>query len=79
MFNIVNLFGIEANQWINVTCLILASLRVYLEIIGFEFQKLPITQSMMGDKEAQKFHRSGLYICVGYIILFGPSTLFSSL
>lgn len=57
-------------------CLVLAVFRVYLECISFDFQSLPLTQRVMKNN-AQRFHRTGLYISVGYIILFAPSFLLS--
>lgn len=78
MFNIVNLFNGEANQWINIFLLLIASLRIYMEIIGFNFSELPLTKQMMNTESAMKFHRTGFYFCLGYILFFGPSTLFMS-
>lgn len=78
MFNIVNLFNGEANQWINIFLLLAASFRIYMEIIGFNFAELPLTKQMMEPESALKFHRTGFYFCLGYILLFGPSTLFFS-
>ena len=57
-------------------CLCLASLRVYLEIIGFDFSKLPVTGKVFGEK-VRSFHRSGLYFSIGYILLFAPQALLS--
>ncbi len=59
-----------------LVCLSLAAIRVYLEIIGFDFAKLPVTSKVMGEK-GQKFHRTGLYFSVGYIVLFAPQALMS--
>jgi hypothetical protein len=56
--------------------LILAVLRVYLECINFDFKSLPLTQRVVGEN-AQKFHRTGLYFSIGYIIFFAPSFLLS--
>jgi hypothetical protein len=57
-------------------CLCLSVTRIYLEVIGFDFSKLPMTASLPPQTQ-QKFHKSGLYICVGYIVLFAPQVLFS--
>jgi len=78
MFNIVNLFNGEANQWINIFLLLMASFRIYMEIIGFDFSALPLTKQMMAPDSAMKFHRTGFYFCLGYVLLFGPSTLLMS-
>jgi hypothetical protein len=78
MFNIVNDFESSSNQWLNLVLLCFALIRIYLEIIQFDFASLPITKGMFKTKdEAKKFHRSGLYFCVGYIVLSAPFTLFS--
>jgi hypothetical protein len=78
MFGIINGFNGASNQWLNSAMLLLAVIRVYLEIIKFDFAGLPLTKSMFKDKNhALKFHKNGLYICLGYIILSAPFTLFS--
>lgn len=78
MFDIVSLISGPSNQWINVAMLLIAVLRVYLEIIKFDFTELPVTKGVFKTKEeAFKFHRNGLYLSLGYIILSAPFTLFS--
>lgn len=56
----------------------LASLRIYLEIIGYDFLKLPITKSAANrssTEQLRKFHRYGLIFSVGFIILFAPQLI----
>lgn len=65
---------IFSDQRFIFVCLCLATLRVYLEVVGFDFQKLPLTAKVLGNK-GKKFHKSGLYLSVGYILLFAPQTL----
>jgi hypothetical protein len=79
MFDIVNDVNGGGNQWLNIFLLVAAMVRVYLEIIKFDFSTLPITNGMFkGDKEqANKFHRNGLYLSLGYIVLSAPFTLFA--
>jgi len=79
MFDIVNGFDGGSNQWLNIFLLIAAVLRVYLEIIKFDFSALPLTKGMFrGNTEgAQKFHRHGLFLSLGYIVLSAPFTLFA--
>ena len=79
MFDILNESASGSNQWLNIFLLIAAVMRVYLEIIKFDFASLPLTKGMFrGDSEqAQKFHRSGLYLSLGYIVLSAPFTLFA--
>ena len=67
-----------SNQWPNVAMLIVALLRVYLEVINFDFAELPLTKGIFKDKEeAKKFHKNGFYLCVGYIVFSAPFTLFT--
>jgi hypothetical protein len=78
MFDIVSGNLASSNQWLNIAMLLVAMGRVYLEIIKFDFAELPMTKGMFKTKEeAQKFHRNGLYLCLGYIVLSAPFTLFS--
>ena len=58
--------------------LVAAVFRVYLEIIKFDFSELPLTKGMFKEaRDAKKFHRNGLYLSLGYIVLSAPFTLFS--
>lgn len=78
MFNIVEVINGSSNQWLNIFLLLAAMGRVYLEIIKFDFSKLPLTKGIF--KEAQRakdFHRQGFYLSLGYILLSAPFTLFS--
>ena len=77
MFGIVNGFDNGGNDWLNISLLILACFRVYLEVIQFDFKALPLTIGLFqGDEErAKKFHRHGLYLSLGYIIFSAPFTL----
>lgn len=79
MFDIVNANDLGSNQWLNIFLLIMALFRVYLEIIKFDFAALPLTKGMFqGDElRAQKFHRHGLFLSLGYIVLSAPFTLFA--
>ncbi|MBL7665710.1 MAG: hypothetical protein JNM93_11305 [Bacteriovoracaceae bacterium] len=61
------------NQSFILVCMLLAVFRVYLEVINFRFEELPITK-MLGAK-AMEFHRLGLYFSLGYILFFAPSVL----
>lgn len=79
MFDIVNGFQGGSNQWLNIFLLMAAVMRVYLEIVKFDFTALPLTKGMFkGDSEsARKFHRQGLMLSLGYIVLSAPFTLFA--
>lgn len=64
------------NQVLILTCLCLSVFRIYLEVIKFDFAKLPLTKVM--PKESQiKFHKYGFYLSVGYFFLFAPEILMS--
>ena len=70
----------ENNQVITLVCLSLACFRIYLEIIGFDFSRLPLTRGLIklrSNEGVMKFHKTGLYISIGYIILFAPGILLS--
>jgi hypothetical protein len=58
-----------------ISCLILSSFRVYLEIIKFDFNSLPISSKFPNDI-ANRFHKTGLYLSIGMILLFTPQVLF---
>lgn len=63
-----------------IVLLILASVRIYLEIINFKFSALPVTKSLAkrnSPKQLERFHKSGFYFSVGYILLFAPQVLLS--
>ncbi len=78
MFDIVSAINGPSNQWINSAMLMIALARVYLEIVKFDFTELPVTKGLFKTKEeAFKFHRNGLYLSLGYIVLSAPFTLFS--
>ena len=77
MDNIINEIMVKAEEW-TVIFMFLACVRIYLEIIGFDFQRLPITKalsSQLGGKKMQGYHKFGLYISIGYVILFSPGIL----
>lgn len=78
MFDIVNVLGNSSNHWLNMAMLLAAVARVYLEIIQFDFTELPLSKGIFKSRqEAAKFHRNGLYLSLGYIVLSAPVTLFS--
>ena len=60
-----------------VICLALSVFRIYLEVIGFDFNKLPITKKL-NKVRREKFHRFGFYMSIGYFLLFAPEYLMLS-
>lgn len=68
---------LSSNEVLNVILLGLAAFRVWLEIIGFDFQNLPMTRALASknnEKGMHNFHRMGLVFSIGYILLFAPAT-----
>ena len=68
------------NSQYTIIFLTLASIRIYLEIIKFKFSELPLTKKLSqksSQNQLEKFHRSGFYFSVGYIVFFAPQILFS--
>jgi hypothetical protein len=61
-------------QNITFICLCLAVFRIYLEVIGFNFGKLPLTAKLPVEKQTH-IHKTGFYLSLGYFILFAPSYL----
>lgn len=58
----------------------LASFRIYLEMVKFDFESLPLTKAISrrtSKAQTSAFHRTGLYLSIGYVLLFAPSLLFS--
>lgn len=79
MNSILNLSSSLDSQSTIIVLLSLATFRVYLEIIKFDFNKLPMTKAWgqrVGTQSVNKFHKMGLYFSLGYIVLFAPSLLF---
>jgi hypothetical protein len=75
---IVNVLELTRNEGAILTCLVLATFRVYLEVVGFDFSKLPLTNWLArgsSDNTMKSFHRMGLIFSVGYILLFAPGFL----
>lgn len=67
-----------SNEVLNVILLCLAAFRVWLEIIGFDFQHLPMTRALSkknSEVGMNNFHRMGLVFSIGYILFFAPAVL----
>ena len=59
-------------------CWILALGRVFWEFIGFNGLNFPLSRklaSLWGEECLRRFHRTGFWICVGYLILHAPELL----
>lgn len=75
--NNIDLLASLDNRTFQLLFLIIAVFRIYLEVIGFKFDKLPVTKILFRDN-AIKFHKMGFYFSLGYFILFAPSFLLSA-
>jgi hypothetical protein len=53
---------------IQLLCLALAVLRIYLEVISYDLENLPLTKKLMNPTQAQSFHRWGFFISCGFLI-----------
>ena len=56
-------------------CMLLASFRIYLEITGVSFAQFPLAKKF--PVFGEKIHKYGLYISLGYVVLFAPEILLS--
>ncbi|MEE2670356.1 MAG: hypothetical protein VYA54_01500 [Bdellovibrionota bacterium] len=56
-------------------CMLLASFRIYLEIAGVNFAEFPLAKKF--PAQGEKIHKYGLYISLGYVVLFAPEILLS--
>lgn len=80
MDTMINLFDMSSNETVVLACLICSVFRIYLEVIGFDFERLPITKmiaNQRGSSSILGFHKAGFYLSVGYFILFAPGYLLS--
>jgi hypothetical protein len=76
----LNLFDFASNETFIVITLYFAVMRIYLELISFKFDKLPLTKLMSkryGNTRLTNIHKTGLIFSVGYVLLFAPPILFS--
>lgn len=77
--DILNITVGESNEVFTASILALASFRVWLEIIGFDFNQLPLTRALgkQIDGAGGRFHKFGLWMSVGTIIFTAPGFLLS--
>ena len=71
---------LKDNEILNNTLLFFAVLRVYLEVIGKTPSSFPLSKKIAhyhGPDKIEKFHRSGLYLAIGFILLFLPVLFFN--
>tara|TARA_R110000868_G_scaffold90968_6_gene252141 strand:- start:10911 stop:11147 length:237 start_codon:yes stop_codon:yes gene_type:complete len=77
--DILNITMGESNDVFTASILALACFRVWMEIVGFNFDQLPMTK-MLGQKidgAGTRFHRFGLWMSIGTIVFTAPSFLLS--
>lgn len=67
-----------SNTTLQIFLMSLAGFRIYLEIIHFKLESLPMTKSLWKNSEqGKKFHRMGLYLSMGFILTLAPGFIFS--
>jgi hypothetical protein len=66
----------EGSKFYTIIFCILAAFRVLLVFSKFNLTELPISRFIGVDK-AERFHKLGLYFCIGYLVLFLPEIIFS--
>ena len=59
------------NQYLILTGLILSVIRIYLQVIKFDFSTLPLTAKLPKEQQ-MNVHQMGFYLSLGYFILFAP-------
>ncbi len=75
--NILETINDPSNMGLQIFLLALAGLRIYLEIIKFNFESMPLTARMFkGQNQSKKFHRMGLYLSIGFILTLAPGFIF---
>lgn len=62
------------SQNLQLLLLSFAVFRIYLEVINFKFETLPLT-SKMPNHVANRVHKLGFYFSLGYFVLFAPEYL----
>ena len=66
------------NQWVVWPLFLLAIFRVLLELLKVKLHHLPITQTLeekCAFFHGSSFHQAGLYLGIGYILLFIPTLI----
>ncbi|MBI2520461.1 MAG: hypothetical protein HYV97_08580 [Bdellovibrio sp.] len=63
-----------SNPIFTTVLFLLAGMRLYMEMMGFKLAELPVSKALFGE-QAKNFHRYGLYMSIGYVILFAPAVL----
>lgn len=77
--DILNITLGESNDVFTATILALACFRIWLEIVGFDFNSLPLTKALGNQYSGagQRVHKFGLWMSVGTIVFTAPSFLLS--
>ena len=61
------------NDTFILVCMVLASFRIYIELAGVNLAEFPLAKKF--PQQGQAIHKFGLYMSLGYIILFAPEVL----
>lgn len=76
----LNILTDTSNEAVVNSMLILAVIRIYLEVMGFDLLALPLSKAMaktLGEDSVKRWHKSGLILSIGVVILFAPSVILS--
>lgn len=75
--DILNISVGESNEVFTASILALACFRVWLEVIGFDFNQLPLSRALgrQVNGASDRVHKFGLWMSVGTIIFTAPSFL----
>ncbi len=63
------------NETLVFVCLCLSVFRIYLEVIKFDFAKMPLARSF--GNSMLSIHRYGFYMSIGYFLLVAPGYILS--
>lgn len=80
MNNILNSILYPSNNTFIAIIVALSGLRVFIEMTPLKPEQWPISKLLakrVGEKQVRLFHRNGLLICIGQILLWAPQLLFS--
>jgi hypothetical protein len=78
MYDILNSIVRPSNQTFIAIIVALSGLRVFLELTPLVPANWPLSKKLserIGEEQVTKFHKMGLYICIGQIILWAPELL----
>ncbi|MBT3235164.1 MAG: hypothetical protein HN353_04375 [Bdellovibrionales bacterium] len=79
MESILSSISVSSNEIAAICLLLLAATRIYMQLIHFRFEELPISRAIakrLGQDYVIQFHKTGFYLSLGYFLLFAPVVFF---